>query len=173
MVVAKAGVTAARDAISRPELIAFGHISLPCRDLDEGIRFYRDVLGGELLVEQPAFAQFDLAGTKIGIGSVGTTFMTAGAEYPHLAFNVDAETLVRMKDWLGACGIPTSNFWSRQGVETLMFFRDPSGNVIELFCYEGYPDAHNLPRGPARGHGTTIDIDELAYENWSVPGALA
>ena len=52
-----------------------------------------------------------------------------------------------------------------------MFFRDPSGNVIELFCYEGFEGSGDLPRGPARGHGNTIDIDALRYDSWSVPGA--
>lgn len=162
--------TAARETVTGPpKLTKFDHVSLPCRDLDEGIRFYRDVLGGEMTVHQEAFAQFRLAGVKIGIGSVGTTFMIPESEYPHVAFDVDADTLVRMRDWLGACGIPTSNLWTRGGVETLMFFRDPSGNVIELYCYEGYPDAADLPRGPARGHGTATDVDALAYDDWSVP----
>jgi len=26
-----------------------------------------------------------------------------------------------------------------------------------------------LPRGPARGHGTAVDIDALRYETWSLP----
>lgn len=152
-----------------PPLTSFDHVSLPCRDLEEGIRFYRDVLGGEMTVHQEAFAQFRLGGVKIGIGSVGTTFMTPAAEYPHIAFDVDADTLVRMRDWLHACGIPTSNLWTRQGVETLMFFRDPSGNVLELYCYQGHPEAPDLPRGPARGHGTATDVDALAYDRWSLP----
>ena len=56
-----------------------------------------------------------------------------------------------MKEWLTACGIPTSDLWTRLGVEALMFFLDPSRNVIELFCTEGYEGAADLPRGPARG----------------------
>lgn len=158
--------------VTGPPLFShFDHVSMPCRDLDEGIRFYGEVLGGELLVKQERFAQFRIAGTKIGIGSVGTTFMTKSAEYPHIAFNVGPEELVQTKEWLTACGIPTSNFWTRSGVETLMFFRDPSGNVIELYCNGGYEGAAELPRGPARGHGTAVDVDALSYEGWRVPTA--
>jgi hypothetical protein len=47
--------------------------------------------------------------------------------------------------------------------------RDPSGNVIELFCTEGYGGAAELPRGPALGHGTTVDIDALAHDEWGLP----
>ncbi|NQV55768.1 MAG: VOC family protein [Rhodospirillales bacterium] len=153
-----------------PEFKGFDHVSMPCRDLDEGIRFYRDVLGGEIVVKQPAFALFNIAGTRIGIGSDGCTFVTESAEYPHIAFHVGAEEQVQMKEWLGRCGVPTTDLWTRQGIESLMFFRDPSGNIIELFCYEGNKDAADFPRGPARGHGSAIDIDALYYTSWSLPG---
>lgn len=152
-----------------PNFIGIDHVSLPCRDLEEGIRFYRDVLGGEMVVKEGAFALFHIAGTRVGIGSAGTSFMASGAEYPHVAFKIEADELVRLKDWLGQCGVPSSNFWTRQGVETLMFFRDPSGNMIELFCEKGYAGAPDLPRGPARGHGTAIDVDAIGYTDWSVP----
>jgi catechol 2,3-dioxygenase-like lactoylglutathione lyase family enzyme len=152
-----------------PKMKEFDHVSLPCRDLDEAIRFYRDVIGGELKVREPEFALFNIAGTRFGVSSAGCTFMTRGAEYPHVAFVVDADALVRMKEWLAACGVPSSNFWTRKGVETLMFFRDPSGNIIELFCHGGYADAPNLPRGPAQGHGTALDIDSIGYTSWRVP----
>ena len=54
-----------------PTFQSVDHVSVPCRDLDEGIRFYRDVLGGELMVQQSAFTLFKIAGTRIGIGSAG------------------------------------------------------------------------------------------------------
>ena len=152
-----------------PAFSSLHHIAIPCRDLDEGVRFYRDVLGGEQMVEESAFALFELAGTLIGISTEGATRMTPGAEYPHFAFLVDAGALVGMKEWLARCGVPSSNFWTRNGIETLMFFRDPTGNVIELFCPEGYEGADDLPRGPARGHGAAIDIDALTYSEWRVP----
>jgi catechol 2,3-dioxygenase-like lactoylglutathione lyase family enzyme len=153
----------------RPVLDAFDHASLPCRDLEEAIRFYRDVLGGEMTVKETYFAQFRLGGTRLGVGSAGTTFMTREAEYPHIAFTVGPEVLVQMKDWLAACGIPSSPFWTRRGIETLMFFKDPSGNVIELYCHGGYAGADRLPRGPARGHGAALDIDDISYDDWHLP----
>ena len=146
------------------------HVSVPCRDLKEGIEFYTKVLGGEMHVETPTFASFKLGGVDVGIGTDGTSFITNSAEYQHFAFFASAEELVHMKAWLTQCGIPTSNFWTREGVETLMFFRDPSGNMIELFCLGGYQGADKLPRGPARGHGTAVNIDALRYETWKRPG---
>ena len=152
-----------------PHLDGIDHVSFPCRDLEEGIRFYRDVLGGKMLVREDAFALFEICGARFGIGSAGCTFIEPGTEYPHIGFACSADALVAMQNWLARCGIPTTNPWTRHGVEALLFFRDPSGNVIELFCHEGYEDAPNLPRGPARGHGITIDIDAISYSEWHLP----
>ena len=155
-----------------PRFDGIDHVSFPCRDLEEGIRFYRDVLGGTMLVKEDAFALFEISGARIGIGSAGCTFIEPGNEYPHMGFACSAETLSAMQEWLAACGIPTTDPWTRQGIETLLFFRDPSGNVIELFCHEGYEGAADLPRGPARGHGITIDIDSIAYSEWRLPDGI-
>jgi catechol 2,3-dioxygenase-like lactoylglutathione lyase family enzyme len=162
---------AAAVAVTEPPAFDFlDHVSLPCRDLEDAKRFWTAVMGGTLTVDDGAFAQVNIAGTKVGFSSVGTTFMGQGAEYPHIAFNVGPEALVRMKAWLTACGIPTSDFWTRKGIEALMFFLDPSGNVIEMYCKRGYAHAASLARGPARGHGTAIDVDALRYSDWHVPG---
>lgn len=152
-----------------PKFRAFAHVSLPCRDLEEGKRFYGSVLGGEMRVETPTFASFRLSGVDIGIGNDGCTFLEPGAEYPHCAFFCGPDELAQMKAWLARCGIPSSNFWTRSGVEALMFFRDPSGNMIELYCEKGFKGADKLPRGPARGHGTAVDIEKLRYSEWNLP----
>jgi catechol 2,3-dioxygenase-like lactoylglutathione lyase family enzyme len=152
-----------------PKFRSFAHISLPCRDLDEGKRFYTEVVGGVLRLEEPTFAMVVVCDTDVGLGIVGTSFLERSAEYPHLAFYVGPEELVQMQRWLTQCGVPTSNFWTRAGVETLMFFRDPSGNLLELFCEGGFPGANELPHGPPRGHGIAVDIDALYYKEWRVP----
>ncbi len=154
----------------RPKLGPFAHVSMPCRDLAEGKKFYREVLGGEMRVDTPTFAAFMFGDVEVGIGSQGCTFIEPGAEYPHFAFYCDAETIVAMKAWLTACRIPTSNLWTRHGKETLMFFRDPSGNMIELYCKSGYAGAEHLPKGPPRGHGVAVNVDALRYDDWSLPG---
>ena len=147
----------------------FDHVSVPCRDLEEATCFYVDVLGGVLCVDTPIFCEVLIGGSRIGYGTVGTTFMQPGTEYPHMAFVVDAEPLAQMKAWLTACGIPSTNYWTRSGREALMFFRDPSGNLIELYCVEGFPGADAFPRGPAAGHGIAIDVDAIRYDTWTRP----
>jgi catechol 2,3-dioxygenase-like lactoylglutathione lyase family enzyme len=115
-----------------PQFERFHHVSIPCRDLEEGIRFYTEVMGGKLRVKEPHFASIRVSTADIGIGAEGCSYIERGAEYPHFAFHAGGEEMVQMKDWLTRCGIPSTIFWTRMGVEALMFFRDPSGNLIEL-----------------------------------------
>jgi catechol 2,3-dioxygenase-like lactoylglutathione lyase family enzyme len=152
-----------------PKALTFSHISVPCRDIAEGKRFYTKVLGGAVQIDTPDFVGLHVFGADIGIGSVGTTFIGHDSEYPHFAFFAGPDEMLQMKAWLARCGIPSSNFWTRHGVEALMFFRDPSGNLIELYCEHGFKDADKLPRGPARGHGTAVDVEVLHYQEWKLP----
>lgn len=151
------------------ELGNFAHVSVPCRDLEEAFCFFVDVLGGEVRVNGPIFGEVRLGGINLGFGIKGTTFMEPSTEYPHIAFYVGPAELLRMKDWLTQCEIPTSNFWTRRGIEALMFFRDPSGNVYELYCPEGFKGADKLPRGPSAGHGIAVDINASRYDTWKRP----
>lgn len=147
----------------------FAHVSVPCRDLEEAFAFFVDVLGGEVRVNGPIFGEVRLGGINLGFGIKGTTFMQASTEYPHVAFYIGPDELLQMKAWLSECEIPTSNFWTRRGIEALMFFRDPSGNVYELYCPKGFKGAENLPRGPSAGHGVAVDIDAIRYDTWRRP----
>lgn len=152
-----------------PALKDFSHLSLPCRDMDEAVAFYSIVMGGHLIVRSPLFSLLRIKGVDIGLGSVGVSFLEESAEYPHHAFYCGPDELIQWEKWLESFGVPTSVVWTRFGVEALMFFRDPSGNVWELFCEEGFQSADALPRGPARGHGTAVDIDALRYNSWKMP----
>jgi catechol 2,3-dioxygenase-like lactoylglutathione lyase family enzyme len=148
---------------------SLAHISLPCRDLEEGIAFYVDVLGGELRALGPIFASVRLAGANVGFGTKGCSFIDDSAEYPHIAFYLGPDELAHTRRWLLQCEIPVSNLWTRRGKEVLMFLRDPSGNVIELFCRDGFKDADKLPVGTSAGHGQAVNIDELRYTTWKRP----
>jgi catechol 2,3-dioxygenase-like lactoylglutathione lyase family enzyme len=154
-----------------PKFESFHHVSIPCRDLEEGIRFYTEVMGGRVRVKEPFFASIQVADAAIGIGAEGCSYVERSAEYPHFAFHAGGEEMLQMKDWLTRCGIPSTIFWTRMGVEALMFFRDPSGNLIEVYCEKGFKGADKLPRGPARGHGRTVNVDELYYDKWQTPAS--
>lgn len=151
-----------------PRLERFAHLSLPCRDLAEARRFYVEVMGGKVVTEVPHFIAVELAGIHVGLGTVGCSFIRPRSEYPHMAFYLTAGDMLQMRDWLAACGIPVTRLWTRKGVEGLCFFRDPSANLIELFCEGGLPGADKFPRGDANS-GAATDIEALYYDRFSVP----
>src|SRR5262245_59390454 len=122
-----------------PKLATLAHVSLPCRDLTEGKRFYMDVLGGEVLTSQTSYAAIGLAGIRIGLGTDRCSFISPQMEYPHIAFYVTADGMLQLRRWLVRCRVPMSRLWTRTGVEALMFIRDPSATLIEFFCKSGFP----------------------------------
>jgi catechol 2,3-dioxygenase-like lactoylglutathione lyase family enzyme len=159
---------AAAEVSGPPKLGAFAHLSLPCRDLDEGKRFYTEVMGGKVVTAVHDYVAVEIAGVRIGLGTVGCSFIAPKSEYPHMAFYVTADEMLRMRGWLARCRIPMTALWTRTGVEGLMFFRDPSANLIELFCKSGLPGAENFARGDANS-GDATDIESLYYDDWGVP----
>ena len=72
-----------------------------------------------------------------------------------------------MKAWL-VCGVPTPGLLDAQ--RRLEAPRPRSLRyVIQLFCQRGFPGSEQLPQGPPRGHGVTVDIDALRYDSWQRP----
>jgi catechol 2,3-dioxygenase-like lactoylglutathione lyase family enzyme len=132
-----------------PHLKHFAHLSFPCHDLDEARRFYVEVMGAKVVAEVPQYVAVELAGIRIGLGTGGCSFIQRRSEYPHMAFYLSADEMLQMRQWLATCGIPVTELWTRTGVEGLCFLRDPSANLIELFCKNDLPGADRFPRGEA------------------------
>jgi catechol 2,3-dioxygenase-like lactoylglutathione lyase family enzyme len=158
------------ETVERPKFGALHHVSFPCRDTKEAISFYCELLGGELIHEQWGFILVSLGGTYIGISSEGASWTEPENEYPHVAWLMDAASVVKLRELLPEHGIPVSPCWTRDGSEALMFFRDPSGNMLELFCVEGYPGAADLPTTwKAQGHGNVMNVEDTVYSDWKRP----
>ena len=66
-------------------------------------------------------------------------------EYPHYAFHADAENFLKMIEWLKSHGVVTPGPWTRDGKKGLMYFRDPSGNLLEIYCSGDFPAASTFP----------------------------
>jgi catechol 2,3-dioxygenase-like lactoylglutathione lyase family enzyme len=149
----------AHDRKPGPRLAAFGHISLPVADLDEAIAFYTGVLGGRLILDTQDFAEVVLAGAIVGLGAASGSAPAPDAEFPHLAFRIEPDQLVPMKEQLERHGVPTHDIWTRRGEEGLMYFKDPSGNLLELYC-TAFPAARDLPRATST---SLVDLPALNY----------
>jgi catechol 2,3-dioxygenase-like lactoylglutathione lyase family enzyme len=150
----------------RPRIKSFGHLSVPCRDLAQAKRFFIEVMGGEFIpTSDPAtFTEVRVAGAIVGLSTRSGVWTGRDAEYPHYAFHADADNFLPMIEWLKANGVVTPGPWTRDGKKGLLYFRDPSGNLFEIYCGKGLAAAASFPRGAKQGGNYVTDYASLFYE---------
>jgi catechol 2,3-dioxygenase-like lactoylglutathione lyase family enzyme len=146
-----------------PRFTGFAHASLYCTDLEQAKRFYTRVLGGELIHDVDGFAEVRVAGVVIGLTIRPGTTTARDAEYPHYAFFAESDDFPPMVAWLRANGVVTSEPWTRDGIKGLLYFRDPSGNLLEVYCKKSN-DAPSFARGAKRGGSYSVDFAALNYQ---------
>jgi len=147
---------------TQPRFSGISHMSLPCRNLEQSKRFYTEVMGGELVHDVPGFAEVRVADVIVGFSEQAEGW-TEDAEFPHYAFFVEAENFLPMVEWLRANGVKTSEPWTRDGIKGLLYFRDPSGNLLEMYCPK-LKEAASFVRGKKQGGDYEIDFAALNYE---------
>jgi glyoxylase I family protein len=128
----------------RPASTARGvhHVALICRDVEETIGFYQDLLGFPLVA---VFENRDYKGSAHLFFDVGNENLLAFFDFPglglglavetigslqHLALSVDSERFEEVKALLDERGI--GYLGPDRGVENSIYFRDPNGIQIEL-----------------------------------------
>jgi catechol 2,3-dioxygenase-like lactoylglutathione lyase family enzyme len=153
--------------IQRPRFNAFAHASIYCRDLEQAKRFFTKVIGGELIHDvkdvATGFAEVRVAGIIIGMTDRPGQPTARDAEYPHYAFFIQPEDFLPMVEWLRHNGVTTSEPWTRDGIKGLLYFRDPAGNLFEMYCPK-LKEAATFVRGTKQGGSYEIDFDGLNYE---------
>ena len=160
------GAVAAPDArkeMAKPRFNAFAHASLPCGDLEQAKRFFTAVIGGELIHDVDGFAAVRVAGIVIGLTERPGRPTGPNAEYPHYAFFIEPEDFLPMVAWLRQNGVTTSEPWSRDGIKGLLYFRDPAGNLFEMYCPK-LKEAASFARGEKQGGSYAIDFAGLSYQ---------
>jgi catechol 2,3-dioxygenase-like lactoylglutathione lyase family enzyme len=124
-----------KELARRPHFKRLNHVSIWARDVELSKRFYAEVLGGRIVNEgTPHFTEVLVAGTVIGLSDVRGDSAAPDAEFPHIAFEIESDQFLPMKAWLEDHGVRTHEPWTRHQVEGLMYFKDPSGNLIEMYC---------------------------------------
>jgi catechol 2,3-dioxygenase-like lactoylglutathione lyase family enzyme len=158
----------------RPQIQSLAHLSVPCHDVELSRRFFIEVMGGAPIStsDPTTFTEVRVAGAIIGLSTRSGVPTGRDAEYPHYAFYADAENFLPMIDWLKVNGVVTPGPWSRDGKKGLMYFRDPSGNLFEIYCGKDLPQAANFPRGAKQGGSYVTDYASLFYD-WQGPAAVA
>lgn len=119
------------------------HAALICRDVEETIRFYQDVLGFPLveLVENRDYAGSSHFFFDVGNGNLLGFFDFPGHDHPpstetiggvqHIALSVASEQFRAARERFDAGGI--DYLGPDRGVENSLYVRDPNGVGIELY----------------------------------------
>ena len=121
------------------------------------------IMGGEAIHDVDGFAEVRVAGVIIGITVRPGTTTGRNAEFPHYAFFVEPKDFLPMVAWLRQKGVITSEPWTRDGVKGLVYFRDPAGNLFEMYCPK-LPEAASFVRGKKQGGNYEIDFAALNYQ---------
>lgn len=120
------------------------HLAYHVRDLDESRAFYGKILGCEEGRSTDTWVDFDFFGHQISLhlgepfpvtntGKVGEHWVPM----PHLGLVMEMQDWRQLADHLVAAEIdfvipPSLRFAGEPGEQATMFFRDPSGNPIEV-----------------------------------------
>jgi glyoxylase I family protein len=130
------------------------HIALVCRDVEETIRFYQDLLGFPLveLVENRDYAGSSHFFFDIGNRNLLGFFDFPGLDSPpwvetigavqHLAISIDAAQFAAAKKRFDDAGI--EYLGPDRGADDSLYIRDPNGVGLELYheelgVFEGTP----------------------------------
>lgn len=146
----------------RPHVSRLNHVSIPVRDLEQAKKFYAEVIGGRIINEgTPNFSEVVVGGTIVGMSTIRGEPQASATEFPHIALEIESDQFLPFIAWLKDHGVRTHEPWTRHHIEGLMYFKDPSGNLIELYCpvFEG---ARELRQ--AYTVVDVVDMAELDYE---------
>jgi len=129
------------------------HFAYHVTDLDAARAFYGSVLGCAEGRSTETWVDFDFFGHQISL-HLGEPFANAPTgkvgdhmvPMPHFGLVLDVERFRALADRLAAAGVdfvipPTLRFEGQPGEQWTMFFRDPSGNPIEV---KGYASADQV-----------------------------
>ena len=123
------------------------HLAFPVHDLDAARAFYGELMGCAQGRSSDEWIDFDFYGHQIvahtgGQGGDRASNAVDGHDVPVPHFGV----VLTMEDWqaladrLVAAGVqfviePTIRFKGQKGEQATMFFRDPSGNALEMKAF--------------------------------------
>ena len=125
------------------------HLAFNVTDLEQARAFYGQTLGCTEGRSTETWVDFDFFGHQISL-HIGAPFATADTGHvgehmvpmPHLGVILPLEDWVALEARLNAAGVqfvipPSIRFEGEPGEQRTMFFRDPSGNPIEI---KGFAD---------------------------------
>lgn len=148
-----------------------GHIHLKVADMDRALRFYRDVLGFDLVQRAGHSVSFLSAGGYHHHVALNTWESLGGQPPPpgttglyHVAFRYpDRKTLADALRRLQRAGVPLEGA-SDHGVSEALYLRDPDGNGVELYRDRPREEWPRTADGRFRMVTEPLDLDALLAE---------
>jgi glyoxylase I family protein len=139
----------------RMQLRGLHHVTAICRDAEQTIAFYRDVLGLAIVHDGPSEDDPDSRHVWFGAMDGGPGKLVSFMQYPelpkgvvgvgsthHFALLVESsEEQEAWRDYLRGRGIECSDIFDR-GASRSIYLHDPDGHVVEI-----------ATRGPGFGNG--------------------
>ncbi len=108
------------------------HITFEVKDLERSIRFYQEVLEARLTAVGETQAYFDVAGIWLAL-NVGESNAPPHVSYDHVAFTIEPDDLVLLRERLHAGGwIERSDRERSPGEAPSLYLRDPDGHLLEF-----------------------------------------
>ena len=146
--------TDTQGVVTMAQINRVGHVVLGVRDPQRSIEFYTKVLGMELVnfleEMQMAFFSFGERDHDLAVIKVPDDAPLGSAGLAHTAFEIEggSEQLQELYHQLKAGGTEIE-FTADHGVTKSVYFLDPDGNRLELFCQvlagaEGKDYLHNI-----------------------------
>ena len=123
------------------------HLAFPVRDLAEARAFYGGLMGCREGRSSDEWIDFDFYGHQIVAHTGGESGDRASnpvdghdVPVPHFGVVLTMEDWQALADRLTAAGVkfaiePTIRFKGQPGEQATMFFRDPSGNALEMKAF--------------------------------------
>ena len=123
------------------------HLAFPVRDLAEARAFYGGLMGCREGRSSDEWIDFDFYGHQIVAHTGGESGDRASnpvdghdVPVPHFGVVLTMEDWQALADRLTAAGVnfaiePTIRFRGQPGEQATMFFRDPSGNALEMKAF--------------------------------------
>jgi catechol 2,3-dioxygenase-like lactoylglutathione lyase family enzyme len=138
-----------------PNVTGLSHVVLQCHDLDRMVSFYRQVLGLVVTHEREGRMVFMTANPQVEDHQIALAAGRRGEGSPlaHIAWHVaTVEDVKAAYEQFKATGIPidhtVSHAYATLGNTVSCYFRDPEGNLLEVFAMVDEADpAHRENRG--------------------------